>query len=478
MPRDYKIGIAIGLLVVIAGVAYFVVTGGGDDPQPNPQPAQQEKSNQVTYTHPDSGMPETTIPLDELPEPPADPDEDELAVAVVRAERDADEEENSGTVSIGIDSSPRPTVVRAAPPSEGVDPGVDPAAAAEGAFGEAESVGGFELHDDADEALAASDPEPVELATIRAEPPAGSSDSMTPSWRTPERTPRETEMAPVRPDRATARTVSPISPPPAGPPTISGMSAASTYKVTEDDTSGFWGISKKVYGTSKHFGLIEKANPNVDPRRLRPGTTLRIPPKPVETATTNPTQSPTQQGGFSTNAAGQRVYTVGPDDTGGLWGIAVKAYGKGHLNELIAKANPNVDSNRLNPGDTLIIPSAPPEQPVRSPAVSTALQSARAQEGQTIMENGKRYYVMASADNGFWTAAKKAYGDGKYMYVIAQANPGLDPVLLQPGDKVYVPPLPPESQRRPAAPVSSGGGGIVAEPVRRSGGLPEPDFGP
>lgn len=480
MPRDYKIGIAIGLLVVIAGVAYFVITGGGEDPQPNPQPAQQEKNNLLSLSNPDGNTSETAIPLDELPAPPPDPEEDEVAAVVVRPEVSArEDDEESETVDFNFDPPPSPTVVRAET-REGMDAGVDPAAAAEGAFSEANpaEAGGYELYHDADEALVASDPEPVEYSSA----PVRTAERTTESYRSLRDRPRtETEMAPVRSGRATVRTVSaaPLTPPPDSATTATTMAATRTYKVTEGDTSGFWGISKKVYGTSKHFGLIEKANPNVDPRRLRPGTMLRIPPKPVESATTSMTQNRnTQQGGFSTNAAGQRVYTVSQDDTGGLWGIAVKAYGKGHLNELIAEANPNVDSNRLNPGDKLIIPPAPAEQPVRSPAVSSALQAARAQEGQTLMENGKRYYVVASADNGFWTAAKKVYGDGKYMYVIAEANPGLDPVLLQPGDKVYVPPLPPEPQRRRAAPVSSGSGGLVAEPVRRSGGLPEPDFGP
>lgn len=49
------------------------------------------------------------------------------------------------------------------------------------------------------------------------------------------------------------------------------------YTVVAGD-QGFWGISKKVYGSGKYFGLIRKANPGVDPQSLRIGTVLVIPP--------------------------------------------------------------------------------------------------------------------------------------------------------------------------------------------------------
>ncbi len=49
------------------------------------------------------------------------------------------------------------------------------------------------------------------------------------------------------------------------------------YTVVAGD-QGFWGISKKVYGSGKYFSLIRKANPGVDPQSLRIGTVLVIPP--------------------------------------------------------------------------------------------------------------------------------------------------------------------------------------------------------
>ncbi|MCE5326145.1 MAG: LysM peptidoglycan-binding domain-containing protein [Planctomycetaceae bacterium] len=83
-------------------------------------------------------------------------------------------------------------------------------------------------------------------------------------------------------------------------------------------------------------------------------------------------------------------------------------------------------------------------EPARA-AVAPAVADASA-AGSTA----PRTYVVASGDNGFWSVAKKMYGDGKYMDVIAKANPQIDPESLRPGQKLTIPPLP--------APVSPAGG--------------------
>ncbi len=50
-----------------------------------------------------------------------------------------------------------------------------------------------------------------------------------------------------------------------------------------------------------------------------------------------------------------RTYTVKPGDAG-FWGIAEKVYGEGRYWQLIARANPNTDSNALRVGQKLSIP--------------------------------------------------------------------------------------------------------------------------
>jgi nucleoid-associated protein YgaU len=62
--------------------------------------------------------------------------------------------------------------------------------------------------------------------------------------------------------------------------TDTATTGARTYTVTETDTTGLWGIAKKVYGSGTHHTLIRQANPGVDSRHLKPGDRLVIPPKP------------------------------------------------------------------------------------------------------------------------------------------------------------------------------------------------------
>jgi len=67
---------------------------------------------------------------------------------------------------------------------------------------------------------------------------------------------------------------SPAAAPAATPTAAAG--GGKTYTVKAGD-AGFWGIAKSQYGDGKYWTLIEKANPNVDPSRLRVGQELIIP---------------------------------------------------------------------------------------------------------------------------------------------------------------------------------------------------------
>jgi len=55
-----------------------------------------------------------------------------------------------------------------------------------------------------------------------------------------------------------------------------------TYVVTADDAGAFSGIAVKMYGDGKYWRLIAEADPGVDPRMLKPGDELFIPPLPAE----------------------------------------------------------------------------------------------------------------------------------------------------------------------------------------------------
>lgn len=68
--------------------------------------------------------------------------------------------------------------------------------------------------------------------------------------------------------------------PAAGAPSAGAPEAAGerSYVVQSGDTLS--SISQSVYGTSKHWQRIQQHNGISDPRRVRAGQTLRIPPLP------------------------------------------------------------------------------------------------------------------------------------------------------------------------------------------------------
>ena len=69
---------------------------------------------------------------------------------------------------------------------------------------------------------------------------------------------------------------------PVDPTNIQGIENPQGYEVytiASGDTLSE--ISKKVYGKSSLWGVIAAANPDVDPNRLKVGSTLKIPPAPV-----------------------------------------------------------------------------------------------------------------------------------------------------------------------------------------------------
>ena len=122
------------------------------------------------------------------------------------------------------------------------------------------------------------------------------------------------------------------------------------YVVKKGD-AGFWGIAQVVYGNGKHWTLIAKANPSFNSTSLKPGDSLVIPPRPAAIA------RPTAPVPTITPGLGEKVYTVQKSDSAGFWGIAEKLYGSGRYWQVIAKANPSADSSSLREGQKLLIPS-------------------------------------------------------------------------------------------------------------------------
>jgi nucleoid-associated protein YgaU len=221
--------------------------------------------------------------------------------------------------------------------------------------------------------------------------------------------------------------VDPVVPP-------AGTGVARTYTVTAGDTGGFSGIAQDQYGSARYWTLIAEANPGIRTDQLRPGMQLVLPPLPAEATTPSEPERELR--------AGERLYTVTADDTGGFWDIAQAMYdGQGRYWTLIAEANPGVDSGRLVPGMQLVIPPLP--QP-EFEAVSTP---------NVQLEPGYRTYTVTTSDTGgYWSVAQNVYGQGSLFYVIEQANPDVASTELRAGMVLIIPPRPATS-----TPPSSGG---------------------
>jgi len=239
---------------------------------------------------------------------------------------------------------------------------------------------------------------------------------------------RETPITPVTPVIPSIREtpITPVEPPVAG-------GAGQTYVVQKGD-SGFWAIASKFYGDGRHWTLIAQANPGMDSNALRPGSKLTIPPKPVTRPAAPGSADGTTPGGIVVSPSGQRHYVVKKGDSG-FWAISKTVYGDGKYWALIAKANPSANSNRLQPGDVLAIPDRAPQAAVGSGG-STALAPA------VSPGPGEKLYTVTKQDSeGFWGIAKRHYGNGVYWTLIAKANPKVSSDSLKAGQQLVIPEL-------------------------------------
>lgn len=123
------------------------------------------------------------------------------------------------------------------------------------------------------------------------------------------------------------------------------------YVVQKGDT--FAAISTRFFGTPVHAQAIVRANPLMDPRRLMPGRTIRVPKDPGNIQG-KPVAPPAK--GEEGQAS---VYVVQSGDT--LSGISQKLFGSMKHADLIFQANRDRLSSpeSLRVGQTLNIPPKP-----------------------------------------------------------------------------------------------------------------------
>jgi nucleoid-associated protein YgaU len=126
-------------------------------------------------------------------------------------------------------------------------------------------------------------------------------------------------------------------------------------------------IAQAIYGSSKYYLDIEQANPNIDPTRLKPGTTINLPS--IDTAKTTVAAAPAAGGAVAPQqeSAQQQPaldpktqYKVQPNDS--LYTISLRLYGKADRVEKIYELNRTTigdDMARLKVGTVLKLPETP-----------------------------------------------------------------------------------------------------------------------
>ncbi|MFP4105956.1 MAG: LysM peptidoglycan-binding domain-containing protein [Phycisphaerae bacterium] len=193
--------------------------------------------------------------------------------------------------------------------------------------------------------------------------------------------------------------------------------------VDEEDTD--------VVETDPGAGVVEPLIPEVEPIAPIPDE------EPEDTAVV---PEPIDGGDETPLPDTDRTYTVKEGDAG-FWQISQNVYGDGKHWTLLAQANPDVNTNRLRPGQKLKIPPLP----TRRTGGGTGATETPTDRGTVQADvTGQEFYVVKKGDSGFWAVAEKVWGSGggAYWEQIAKANPNLDPTALQPGDKVQIPAKP------------------------------------
>jgi len=111
-------------------------------------------------------------------------------------------------------------------------------------------------------------------------------------------------------------------------------------KYTLLEGEDLWSASEKLYGSGYNWVDLVEANKIADPDKVEAGMELVVP---------KVTPRPTPEG------AEVQVYTVRPGET--LFTIAQKFYGNGYKWVTIAKANSLRNSNYIEVGQQLVVPS-------------------------------------------------------------------------------------------------------------------------
>jgi nucleoid-associated protein YgaU len=143
---------------------------------------------------------------------------------------------------------------------------------------------------------------------------------------------------------------------PATRPADSPTGAGRTHIVKEGES--FATIAAAVYGNASYFPHLIRANPTLDPRKLRPGMTINLPP--VSEVRAENTPRPTPSGAPRATLDPRTEYRVTNGDS--LERISLRLYGKRDRVDKLYELNKSTigpDPARLKVGTVLKLPEPP-----------------------------------------------------------------------------------------------------------------------
>lgn len=459
MKRDVKVGLLVA--AVVCGLAAMLLGGGLVGRRPESTPALSLGRDEApAEAGPGAGIEESSTapqeapreaPEEIAPPPEADPvvpGEDPLAAESDgpggRPEAIATTPDTGGAVS--FDSPPQ------GPSAEGAIE-ADVAAGLEGA----RALVSLEAYK-ADEAAAESTDEPPEAVPPVEEPSIGVFE--TPPVTEPVAGPGADPVAleepgvPVEdPPRLSVdeRTLPPVGFSPEGPDgarspdaTLAELVAARSrpkhlYVVKQGES--FFTIAKKLFGSVGCYPDILKANPDVTPKKLRPGQVIAVPD--IEGAELREEfLAPPED----LKPRGPIVYLE--EDTthvvraGETLGDIAKEYYKSAVKwPHILRANSGLDPRRLRADARIVVPALKerPGMPRISTVFVAGSRRSRPRKPRVYLAEGTVHVV----DHGetLQRISKKHYGVWNKWHHILKANPGLDPKRLRPRAEIRIPAL-------------------------------------
>jgi LysM repeat protein len=125
----------------------------------------------------------------------------------------------------------------------------------------------------------------------------------------------------------------------------------------------FSSIASAVYGSSAYYPHLIRANPTIDPRKLRAGMKITVPPisdVKADSAESSATSAAPTASSSNDTVDGKTEYRVVPGDT--LSKISVKLFGRRGLADKIYQLNQSTigpEPGRLKVGTILKLPEAP-----------------------------------------------------------------------------------------------------------------------